>query len=120
MKSRRGYLADIFGHHRLAALAAMHAARTHVGGKVPDEANFGYVAAFPLAFVPLAILLDWFEANIVWISPFWVIRILFAIPGVICTLLAIVGLLAWACVAVYAVTYVVGYIAAWARHIGGK
>lgn len=120
MKGRRGYLSDLAGGHRLFALAALHAARTHVGGKVPDEANFGYVLAFPLAFVPLAILLDWFAVNVAWITPFWILRIIFTIPGVICTLLAIIGLLAWAYVAVYAVVYIVGYITAWRRHIGGK
>lgn len=113
-KGRRGLLADTLGHHRLFALAAMHAARTHVGGKVPDGANLGYVAAFPLAFVPLAFLLHWVGV-VAWASDFWIIRIMFAIPWIVCTMLALIGLLAWLYALVYVVVYVVGYLAAWRR-----
>lgn len=109
MKGRRGYLSDLAGGHRLFALAAMHAARMRVGGKVPD--GLGYVLAFPLAFVPLAILLDWF-ALVSWSSEFWIIRVLFTIPGLICTLLALVGLLAWAAMLVVVAAHVVTYVVA--------
>lgn len=107
MRGRRGYLSDLAGGHRLFALAALHAARTHVGARVPN--GFGYALAFPVAFVPLAVLLDWFAVNVAWITPFWLLKIIFTIPGVICSLLAVIGLLAWAYVAVHAVAYVVAW-----------
>lgn len=103
----------LFGEHGIFAVGAYHASHSNdPHGHTPIT---GYLLAFPLAFVPLAILLDWFAVNVAWPSDFAVLRVLFTIPGLVCTLLALIGLVAWLFALVYAAVYVGGYIAEFYR-----
>lgn len=114
MRGRRGLIADTLGDHRLFAVAALHAARTHVSG-IPEGTNLGYVLAMGVGMVPLAVILDWFAVKIAWASDFVILRVLFSIPGAVCTALALIGIVAWLYVLASAVVYAAAYVRAWKR-----
>lgn len=98
----------LFDEHGIFAVGAYHA--SHENDPHGHTPITGYVLAMPLAFVPLALLLDWFAINVAWASDFVIVRILFTIPGIICTLLAIVGLMAWVVFGVLLTAHVVAYV----------
>lgn len=110
MRGRRGELRALF-HSGLGALGFIHANR-HWQSPGPTEIT-GRVLTMGLGMVPLAILLDWFAVKIAWDSEFLIIRVLFTIPGLVCTFLALVSVFAWAVVTVLILAHVYAYVSQW-------
>lgn len=71
--------------------------------------NLDYVLPMGVGMVPLAIILDRF-ALLSWSSDFVIVRMLFTLPGLVCTLL---GLICWQYLLTYAAAYIGAFIRAW-------
>lgn len=97
----------LFGEHGIFAVGAYHA--SHENDPHGHTPITGYLLAMPLAFVPLAFLLYW-VAVVSWSSEFWIIRLIFTIPFLICALLALIGLLAWVVMIFLVIGHVIAYV----------
>lgn len=102
----------IFGEHGIFAVGAYHASHEKIaGGDSAERAEIvWYVLAMPLGMIPLALLSDWFAVAIAWHSDFLFLRVLFTLPGVLFTLLALVGVIAWIIFLAYLAGYVIHFV----------